>query len=192
MAVVIKQVLVSIFLSYAFASAYKLSSVIIWTVVVSLIVIYGSFNTCWVTLPGKNATTGKIPPIRVLIFLPYFVAVVFLMIGGRIISSLKRWKSYNEIYTGVFLGDYYSSFMPKNKWAGIVDVTNELPRIAESGSYLNVPSWDGCPPPVENIQKAVEFILLCEKPVLIHCAYATYILSMFIRLLGTARVEVPR
>jgi hypothetical protein len=171
MAVVIKQVLVSLILSYAFVNALNLSSaVVLWTLGVSFIVIFGSFNTCWVTLPGKNPLTGEIPIIRVLIFFPYFVAVMFLMIGGKTISLFKRWNSYDEIYTSVYLGDYYSSFMSKHKWASIVDVTNELPRLGLSKNYLNVPSWDGCPPPVQYIEKAVDFILSCEKPVLIHCA----------------------
>ena len=171
MAVVLKQVSVSLLLSYGFARFFTGAWVLIWTAVVSFIVIFGSFNSCWVESPGKNATTGEIPFIRVLIFLPYYCAVCFLMIGGRLISLINSWKPVDEIIPGVYLGDFYSSFMSTTKWVGIVDVTNELPRICRSKSYLNIPAWDGCPPTVESIKNAVNFVSTCEKPVLIHCAY---------------------
>lgn len=173
MAVILKQVLVSMLLSYTYARLFASVLVFAWTVVVSFIVIYGSFTSCWLEVPGKNSTTGEIPLIRVLLFLPYYCSVTLLVLGGKCISFFRSWKSVDEILPGIYLGDFYSSFLSATKWVGIVDLTNELPRLSQSRNYLNIPAWDGCPPSVENIQRAVDFVTSCEKPLLIHCAYET-------------------
>jgi len=170
MAVVLKQVLVSLLLSYTFSRMFASAVVVLWTLAVSFIVIYGSFNTCWVHIPGKDPSTGRIPFMRVAIFLPYYCAVCLLMIGGKLIQVLRSWKSVDEVLPGIYLGDFYSSFQSNFKWVGIVDLTNELPRLGNSKHYLNIQSWDGCPPTADSIERAVNFITTCEKPVLIHCA----------------------
>ncbi len=56
-------------------------------------------------------------------------------------------------------------------WGSILDVTNELPRLGKCPNYLNLPSWDGTPPSPAEIQRGVEFINKCKKPVLVHCAH---------------------
>ena len=188
MGVVLKQVGVSLLLSYAFGRLFASSLAIVWTIVVSFVVIYGSIRTCWMELPGKNPTTGKIPFMRVLLFLPYYGAVFLLMIGGKFLSVIRSWSSVDQILPGIYLGDFYSSFLSTKKWVGVVDLTNELPRLSNSKNYLNIPAWDGCPPTVENIERAVNFVISGEKPVLIHCAYVN--MSVFITIrLGTAKAE---
>ena len=171
MAVVIKKVIVALAFAYIVSKIFQQSLIVLWTLIVSSIVVYGSYKSCFVSLTGKNPVTGRIAVLGIIAFLPYYIAVLILMIGGRLISLIKGWKSFDEIFTGVYLGDYYSSFMADKKWNGVVDVTNELPRFGNSKHYVNVPAWDGCPPPVEGIQQAVDFIMSTDKPILIHCAY---------------------
>ena len=96
------------------------------------------------------------PLLAILAVILWILAIVFL---------------YYDRITGGKVSDYYSSFMADKKWNGVVDVTNELPRFGNSKHYVNVPAWDGCPPPVEGIQQAVDFIMSTDKPILIHCAY---------------------
>ena len=143
----------------------------IWSAIVFGLALYGSATTTLVWLPGKGRVTGKVNVYKATFFLPYYAAVLLLMIGSRLISKSKHWKSYSELADGVYVGDYYSSFLADMEWVAIVDITNELPRMGKSEKYLNIQSWDGCPPTVEDIQRAVEFVKGAKKPVLIHCAH---------------------
>lgn len=76
-----------------------------------------------------------------------------------------------EVADGIYVGNFLCSFDSKIAWGSIIDVTNELPKIASCKKYLNIPSWDGCPPSVSNIRVAVEFAKTAPKPILIHCAH---------------------
>jgi hypothetical protein len=171
MFVVLWQAVVGLILIYIFGHDSIRPTLIVWSTAVFLLVLFGSYNTKFVGISGKDPRTGRIDMFKAALFFPYYVVVLFLMIGGKCISKLKGWSSYNEISSGIYIGDYYSSFVSDVYWKGIVDLTNELPRFSRSNAYQNLQSWDGCPPAVDNIQKAVEFIRKCQRPVLVHCAY---------------------
>ena len=170
---VLKRVAVAFAIASLFAYMHLGYAFLIWTAISSILVLYGSWNTLWVSLPGKDPKSGRIVWYKALLFLPYHVAVFFIMLVGKLNSRLRKYISFNEISNGIYVGDYYSSFLSDMPWQAVVDLTNELPRMTTTKRYLNIQSWDGCPPSVENIQRGVDFILASKRPVLIHCAYVS-------------------
>ena len=85
------------------------------------------------------------------------------------------------MFDNVWVGDWFGSLegCPKGKgfvkWAGVLDLTNEMPRLNASvaDDYLNIPCWDGTPARTVEIRKAVDQLQKWMKkgPVLIHCAF---------------------
>ena len=81
------------------------------------------------------------------------------------------------------MGDWFGSLdvCPKGKngepqkWAGVLDLTNEMPRLnpAAADGYLNIQCWDGTPARTVEIRQAVDQLQKWMKkgPVLIHCAF---------------------
>ena len=143
----------------------------IWTAIVYGCVAWGYVTSTCKRAPGKNPITGRIPFLRILLSLPYFVVVSIVMLLSWVLTRLRDLAPFTQITSDVYVGDYFSSFRSPMKWATVVDVTNELPRLSNCRNYLNVQSWDGVPPSVEDIRTAVKFITDCEKPVLVHCAH---------------------
>lgn len=171
MLVVLRQLLITIAILFGSNQFDVRSFLTIWSLVVFALAFVGSITTTIVNLPGKNTSDGSLLWYRVVIFAPYFVAVAALMIVSQTLGVMSSHKSYTEVCQGIFVGDYFSSFKSGKRWGSIVDITNELPRLGESKEYLNIPSWDGCPPTIQSIQAACKFVESCQKPVLIHCAH---------------------
>jgi len=192
MFVILRQAVVGLVLIYLFGHEQIKLALLVWALAVFGLVLFGSLKTKWVGLPGKNSRTGRIDILKGLLFMPYYAVVILLMIGGKLISFGKKWKSCTELAGGIYVGDYYSSFMSEISWQGVVDLTNELPRFTKSKSYINIQSWDGCPPSIENIQKAVEFVRKCKRPVLIHCAYVPFLRCIMFIPIVMAKVAAQR
>lgn len=134
--------------------------------VVAIGYMFGSLSNA----PGKDVYTGKIPIMRLILFLPYFAVIAVVMVISWFNTRMRGYRPYTRIHENVYVGDYTSSFGDM-EWKSVVDITNELPRFTRAGSYLNIPSWDGVPPTIEEIQKAVQFIHQSEGPILVHCAH---------------------
>ncbi len=171
MFIVLRQAVVVIILMFLITHMQLKLVLGYWSLGVFSLVLAGSWLTRFQWLTGKCPKDGRINLLKASCFLPYYAAVLILMIGGKAISSFRRWQSYSEIYDGIYVGDYYSSFVQNIAWGSIIDVTNELPRFGHCREYLNIQSWDGCPPSVDNIQKAVVFAKTAPRPLLIHCAH---------------------
>ena len=122
-------------------------------------------------LPGKDPVTGKLSIGRSVVLLPYNVGICSVLALGKLLAFFRCMRPLHEIAEGVFVGEYFASITNRNHWRSIVDLTNELPRIASCEEYLNIQAWDGCPPSVEGIKRAVAFLHKCKRPVLIHCAH---------------------
>ena len=163
------------------ATHFHLKSLLIgWSVCVFGLALYGSITTTFLGLPGKDARSGYIPWYRIFAFLPYYIAVALLMIISRLIVIAYGYEPVTKLTSGIYVGDYHGSYASGIKWKAIVDVTNELPKLSTAKQYLNIQSWDGCPPSVAQINAAVEFVKHCQKPVLIHCAYVSNFLYMYL------------
>jgi hypothetical protein len=162
-----------------------------WTAAVFSIVALGFFSRTLQSAPGKDPKTGSISLWRLLIFLPYYTVVLFIMIFGIVNSWLRGLDSYTRLTGDVYVGDYFSSWSKGVSWGSIVDITNELPRLGRSSQYLNIPSWDGTPPSPTEIQRGVEFMSKCKKPVLVHCAHgkgrSVTVVVAFLRFSGTCK-----
>lgn len=171
MFVVLRQALVAAGLIFAITHMRAKYFIGLWTLAVFLLVLFGSFTSQLQWLPGKSIASGRINIMKASFFLPYYAVVLVLMIGGKAISTFRQWESYSEVDKGIYVGDYYSSFLAPIQWGSIIDITNELPRLGSCKQYLNIPSWDGCPPSIENIERAVRFAEKAPRPLLIHCAH---------------------
>lgn len=171
MFVLLKKAAVTALVLYLASHLHFKSFIAIWSGIIFGLALYGSLTSTLLRLPGKDPRTGYIPWHRMVIALPYYLAVALLMIASRIIVMVKGYDSVTKLTEGVYVGDYTGSYASDVNWAAVVDVTNELPRLTPAREYLNIPSWDGCPPTLERIHEAVEFVKQCKKPVLIHCAY---------------------
>ena len=155
MFVVLRKGVVASAVLYASSQLHAKSLLALWSAVVFGLALYGSLTTTVIGLPGKDPRTGRIPIYRVAVFFPYYFAVACLLAVSRIFASSSGFKPMTELTAGIFVGEYFSSFQAPWKWGSIVDITNELPRMGESDEYLNIQSWDGCPPTIDNIQRAV-------------------------------------
>lgn len=188
MFVVLRQAFVTAAVLYIVTHLWARYILAIWSAIVFVLVLFGSFTTSLRWLPGKDPISGKIQLHKALLFLPYYGAVLLLMIGGKLISRTKRWASYSPVAPGIYVGDYYSSFRSEIAWGSIIDITNELPRLGECKKYLNIQSWDGCPPSIDQISEAVRFAKNAPRPLLIHCAHgkgrSATIASACLRALG--------
>lgn len=171
MFVVLRQLLVTVAILVGSNQFDVRSFLTLWSLAVFALAFVGSITTTMVNLPGKNASDGSLSWYRVVLFAPYYVAVAALMIVSQALGVMSSHKSYTEVHQGIFVGDYFSSFKSGKRWRSIVDITNELPRLGDSKEYLNIPSWDGCPPTIQSIQAVCKFVQSCQKPVLIHCAH---------------------
>ena len=169
--VIVRKAAVTLTVLYLSSQLHIKSFLAVWSIAVFGLALYGSLTDTLLGLPGKEPKTGFIPWYRILFFLPYYLAVALLMTASRIIVIRWGYDSVTKLTAGIYVGDYHGSFGSNIKWKSIVDVTNELPRLGSAKEYLNIQSWDGCPPSAKKIQLAVDFILKCPKPVLIHCAY---------------------
>ena len=171
MFVILRKAIVAIFLLSCFNCLSFRNLFALWTAIVFVLVALGYLTNSLTGLPGKNPKTGDIPFFRVLVFLPYYLVVVVIMTVSYATSRFSKRASRNRVTGDVYVGDYYSSFEKGQRWAAIVDVTNELPRLGVTERYLNIPSWDGTPPSASEIQLAVQFIKDSRGPVLVHCAH---------------------
>ena len=143
----------------------------VWSSIVFAMVIVASGLNSMQRIPGKNPKTGRLSRFRFLLLLPYFCAICIVMLLSKFQSWFRSLDPVHEISKGVYVGEYFSSFSARFRWRSIVDLTNELPRLGSCEKYLNIQAWDGCPPDVEGISRAVRFLTTCPKPVLIHCAH---------------------
>jgi len=63
--------------------------------------------------------------------------------------------------------------MINTKSTVVLDVTNEFSKKMDSEFYLTIPTWDGTPSSVTQLNSGIEFLLKNQKkgPILIHCGY---------------------
>jgi protein-tyrosine phosphatase len=171
MFVFLRKASIALFLLFVTGCFNYRSVLAIWTAIVFSCVALGYVTSSCKRAPGKDPITGRIPVLRILLFLPYFVVVSIVMLVSWLLTRLRDRAPFTQITPDVYVGDYFSSFRSPMKWASVVDVTNELPRLSNCRNYLNIQSWDGVPPSAEDTRAAVKFITECEKPVLVHCAH---------------------
>ncbi|KAF3780502.1 Uncharacterized protein EJ110_NYTH36361 [Nymphaea thermarum] len=121
-----------------------------------------------------KSSDGRFPLWSLIIFGPYLVFI-------RIFVYLRRLKRreplYNEIFEGVYVGGWPSSFdsVPPGELA-ILDCTCELPRssLFSKNAYMCIPTWDTRAPRPSEIELAVRWACrkrAQNKSIYIHCAF---------------------
>ncbi len=80
----------------------------------------------------------------------------------------------SEVYPGWYIGGRYGARLGK-KWAATIDLTVEFTEgcLASSREYMCIPTWDGQPPPPEQIERAARFgaAAAARGDVMVHCAH---------------------
>ena len=170
MLVFIRKALIALVLLISSGCFKPYNVLALWTGAIFVVVAVGYLFGALKDAPGKDVHTGQIPIARLILFLPYFTVIAVVMMLSWLNSRIRRHQPYTLIHGNVYVGDYMSSFGDM-EWKSVVDITNELPRLTRAAYYLNVPSWDGVPPTIDEIQKAVQFIRQSEGPILVHCAH---------------------
>ena len=166
--------------------------------IIQLFLLYGtlqywflSFLTLFKMHPGVIGKTrdGQIPLWSWIVFFPYHLYVQGYQnckitspssrIGTEVIERLyiSGWK-----YSGS--NDHH----PKGGFHRVLDLTCELPRRSQSKHYLCIPTWDGAPCSVEQLEEGVQFLTssTADENLLVHCANgrgrsALFILAYLLR-----------
>eukprot|EP01137_Pigoraptor_chileana_P010759 Opistho-2@60763 len=134
-------------------------------------------------LPGLffKSRAGSIPLWSMLLWWPWLMLIYLRM--RRFWGKHADLEGASLVGDGLYLGSYPTdescivSITDKGERVdvAVVDVTCELPRRAfRGGRYLNIPSWDGMAPTVDQIDAAVLFVKDMRsqgRPVLVHCAF---------------------
>ncbi|GMH36427.1 hypothetical protein BSKO_04295 [Bryopsis sp. KO-2023] len=122
-------------------------------------------------LLGKG-NTGKVGLWSCCVFWPYHLGLRVKLWWRRTHSAEPL---FHEIIPGWFLGGWpknASSLPPGNP--SVMDVTCELPRTHNVGSYLCLPTWDTHGPTTSMIEEGVEWAFKEKEsgaPIYIHCAH---------------------
>lgn len=133
----------------------------------ALIAYWTNFNSNTVHLIGKDPKTGSLAPWSYAVWWPFhLINQVFANV-----AKLRSSEPANESIPNFYVGSWHA-FEMKKDWEAILDLTCELPKMAKSKHYLNLPSWDGNIN-LQDIDKAAKFVSKHAEsgPVLVHCAH---------------------
>ncbi|KAH9255225.1 hypothetical protein BASA81_006665 [Batrachochytrium salamandrivorans] len=128
----------------------------------------------------KDPNTGHVHPISYVVYFPFHL----INLGMIHLTKLFYHRTPgSEVVPGFWLAGRHANqverlakFTPSKQWDCVIDLTCEFTETAQVKrmNYLNVPTWDGCPASVEEIEHCVQF---CEerygenKLILVHCAH---------------------
>eukprot|EP00698_Gefionella_okellyi_P005300 TRINITY_DN14821_c0_g1_i1.p1 TRINITY_DN14821_c0_g1~~TRINITY_DN14821_c0_g1_i1.p1 ORF type:complete len:271 (+),score=11.50 TRINITY_DN14821_c0_g1_i1:77-814(+) len=97
---------------------------------------------------------------------------------GRMMKYPLLSAVHDRIYVGGYLGFHPLPVDLLDRDIAVIDVTCELPRSSalwhSRVSYLNIGTWDGTPPTVQNLRDALAWSLpqyKAGKSLFIHCAF---------------------
>lgn len=128
----------------------------------------------------KDAGSGHVHPISYVVYFPFHLINLGMIYLTKLVSHRTPGS---EVAPGFWLAGRHASqverlakFTPNRQWDCVIDLTCEFTETAKvsRGNYLNVPTWDGCPASVEDMERCVRF---CEERhrenalVLVHCAH---------------------
>jgi len=87
----------------------------------------------------------------------------------------KEETHYTEVHPNCYIGGIHSHQHPvlNKSTTVIVDMTCEFSRKISSDHYLVLPTWDGTPPSIQQLNEGIKFLLLNREKgsILIHCGY---------------------
>jgi hypothetical protein len=114
---------------------------------------------------------GRLPPLRVLAFLPYFVLAWAIR---DLVPLVTREPAWTEVAAGLWLGRYVRNHaaLPDGVEC-VVDLTAESPAIGglpDSVEYICVPTLDGSAPPPGLFETLVGRLAQSSQRLYVHCA----------------------
>lgn len=115
----------------------------------------------------QKRADGTFPLLPRILFAPHLFFVYLVWHGRRLVSREPAW---DEVAPGLYLGRWPRAVDCPKEVTLIVDLTAELPRDVEGPEYVVVPTLDGCPPRVEDLEALAQKIVSHEGTVYVHCA----------------------
>lgn len=138
-----------------------------WLAAVSAVLAF-AYGTGNPSVHGKRAD-GSFPWIRRVLLAPHYATLYLVWHARRLLTGERAW---DEIAPGLYLGRWPRPVDCPKEVTMIVDLTAELPRAgAPSCEYVLVPTLDGCPPRVEDIDALARRIAAHDGVVYVHCAF---------------------
>eukprot|EP01105_Mastigella_eilhardi_P021913 TRINITY_DN5350_c0_g1_i1.p1 TRINITY_DN5350_c0_g1~~TRINITY_DN5350_c0_g1_i1.p1 ORF type:complete len:360 (+),score=71.34 TRINITY_DN5350_c0_g1_i1:46-1080(+) len=138
---------------------------------------------------------GSMPLSMILLWWPWMVVHFGYIHYFRLVRR-PNFPVVSEIHEGFYLGGFpaFVSFdtslyyprpllsrngntfevVEKSPFVSVVDLTCELPQVHSYPHYLNIPTWDGTAPTLEELDHACEWIAeqrAAGRGVLVHCCY---------------------
>jgi len=141
----------------------------------TLIATIFSYQRTYSLILGKNED-GTFPYWSYALFWPihFFVWIVSNYLDIYFFRK-KEETHYTEVHPKCFIGGIHShTYNELNRpTTVIVDMTCEFSRKIRSEYYLVLPTWDGTPPTVQQVNEGVRFLMTHREKgsVLIHCGY---------------------
>ncbi len=152
-----------------------------------LAVLFRIRRCAWII--GKDPADGRIPMWSYLLWWGFHLSNAFFVYAAHYGRKLMHPSLHaaSEVVPGFFVGGWFVDEARRTcpggvdgPWAGVVDLTTELPeraaQLERSSCYLNLQVWDGNAPSIEQMNAAAAFI--AEKftkgkasPVVVHCAF---------------------
>lgn len=131
----------------------------------------------------KSSATGQVAFLSFIIHFPFHILNHLLIFLTK--TSLYRARTAgSQVAPNIWLAgknslqvEQMAKFTQDDMWDCVVDLTCEFSETAQvlPHNYLNVPTWDGCPPTVEQIERCALFVKEHYKSsksrVLVHCAH---------------------
>lgn len=159
-------VLVVVFAALAWRGGVA-SVLFAWLAAVSAVLAF-AYATGNPSIHGKRAD-GSFPWLRRVLLAPHYATLYLVWHVRRLLTGERAW---DEIAPGLYLGRWPRRVDCPKEVTMMVDLTAELPRAGVAGcEYVLVPTLDGCPPRVEDIDELAHRIAAHDGVVYVHCAF---------------------
>jgi len=124
---------------------------------------------------GKNSN-GTFPYWSYILFWPIHIFVWIVSNYLDIYFFRKRGEThYTEVHPKCYIGGIHAHTHSElnRPTTVIVDMTCEFSRKIHTEYYLMLPTWDGTPPTVQQLNEGIDFLLKHKEKgvILIHCGY---------------------
>jgi len=152
------------------------ATMLLWYVCLTNAAFAILFQLKWgMGLLGKNPSTGQIPWWSYALWAGFHLPTAVYTFVHNEVSKLYGIPVASQVAKRYWIGGRYSYQLKDMKWAAVVDLTCEFPEgcMRYTAKYLLLPTWDGVPPDVDDLEVAAQFGVDAAQSgdVLVHCAH---------------------
>ena len=142
----------------------------------------------WIML--KNPSDGSLPSLTTLLLHPFLLpSTLYTYVHTQLGVQYHDVPVATEVHPGWWVGGRYGSSIPSSasppeRWTVTLDLTAEFPEacIDTTDSYFLIPTWDGQPPSVADVERGANFVATKIRDfqssgkkgrptVMVHCAH---------------------